>query len=466
MAPEMNGNEYNFQSDIYSLGLVIWEVVQLIPFKGRKKLFNELVVDEKTELVVSFAPSISSSIISMTKRKLEERMKSIVESKDYQVSTFAFELERLTKEIKSKIGPLTYVAKNGKEFQDLLSKCSPGDIINLTEGEFEGPFKINCSDLKIIGQGSKTVLNCDTEDKTTIKICGNNNCVSNININYRYCGAKLVGSDNSILNVGLIKDCDIRPPETALKIYGSRNKISGLKISQSDFLLGQNSWPLLSYCGIESQGDYNALENIEISNVYTGISLSDSNNTVTNVLFNNTITGMFILGSQNNISTINYIKDKPVMGSDKCCGVEVHNSENHFENIQCTGMGIGDLGFEIFYSSMCKISNSSCGPLKINGSEHTLINVDCVPCIQLRGEGHTLIKCKGQQLLTENAYFQTFVLEDNNFDEVKGFQNDSQPFRNKHLLNLLSHGRSFNRRALIHKCLDSKDASKDAKKEM
>ena len=80
MAPEVRaGKDYSFQADIYSLGLVIWEVVQLIPQKNKVSIFEALTIDREANVVKPHVllPWIKELIISLTKRKVEERSKTM-----------------------------------------------------------------------------------------------------------------------------------------------------------------------------------------------------------------------------------------------------------------------------------------------------------------------------------------------------------------------------------------------------
>ncbi len=80
MAPEVKiGKDYSYQADLYSLGLIIWEVVQLIESKDRFRLFEELTVDKRTTVVKPHVlqPWIKELIISLTKRKVETRSKTM-----------------------------------------------------------------------------------------------------------------------------------------------------------------------------------------------------------------------------------------------------------------------------------------------------------------------------------------------------------------------------------------------------
>lgn len=77
MAPETRNSNYTTQADLFSLGLVIWEVTQ---FVGPGN-FDKLVYDEEEDLVLNnpAMPGIREMIINLTKRKVAERHKTMDE---------------------------------------------------------------------------------------------------------------------------------------------------------------------------------------------------------------------------------------------------------------------------------------------------------------------------------------------------------------------------------------------------
>ena len=80
MAPEVRaGKDYSYQADLYSLGLIIWEVVQLIPKKDKVSLFEALTYDRETTVVKPHVSLqwIKELIINLTKRNVEERSKTM-----------------------------------------------------------------------------------------------------------------------------------------------------------------------------------------------------------------------------------------------------------------------------------------------------------------------------------------------------------------------------------------------------
>ncbi len=80
MAPEVRaGKDYSYQADLYSLGLIIWEVVQLIPKKDKVSLFEALTIDKRNDVIIPHVSLqwIKELIINLTKRNVEERSKTM-----------------------------------------------------------------------------------------------------------------------------------------------------------------------------------------------------------------------------------------------------------------------------------------------------------------------------------------------------------------------------------------------------
>lgn len=114
-APELISS-YDLRSDLYSLGLIIWEVSQLIHHSQRNNLFWDLVINKnhfviKTQIV----KGISKIILHLTKYDVNQRMKSIKE-----LDMFSKKIEKNLKILPSieKIEPLVkYSINNGNRIQ-------------------------------------------------------------------------------------------------------------------------------------------------------------------------------------------------------------------------------------------------------------------------------------------------------------------------------------------------------------
>lgn len=85
-APEVGGEHdpsarYSQRADLFSLGLILWEVFELIPLKERYTLFDELVNDRDENVVQDndIFPRLKDAIIGLTKKHSKDRIQSIAE---------------------------------------------------------------------------------------------------------------------------------------------------------------------------------------------------------------------------------------------------------------------------------------------------------------------------------------------------------------------------------------------------
>ncbi|XP_035708058.1 interferon-induced, double-stranded RNA-activated protein kinase-like [Folsomia candida] len=80
-APEAETSFYGVQADIFSLGLVFWEVLQLLDPKIRKSMFYKLVHDyENHPFLVEDHPRLVNAkelVVTMTKRLYRERLRTM-----------------------------------------------------------------------------------------------------------------------------------------------------------------------------------------------------------------------------------------------------------------------------------------------------------------------------------------------------------------------------------------------------
>lgn len=125
MAPEVrNGSSYSQQADLYSLGLIIWEAVQLIKPHDRLRLFERLVIGQEQSLVVEHLKltGVRRLVAGLTKRNPVERISLNV-----------------AWDVGQSEGEMT--ARSTMEFQLYLKTVKTGGTIYLVEGTYEGPFE-------------------------------------------------------------------------------------------------------------------------------------------------------------------------------------------------------------------------------------------------------------------------------------------------------------------------------------
>lgn len=76
-APETVGSDYGKQSDLFSFGLVIWEVMQLLKFEKIGRMFYKLVQENETDLITFKQYFIKNAVISLTRWRIRKRAMNI-----------------------------------------------------------------------------------------------------------------------------------------------------------------------------------------------------------------------------------------------------------------------------------------------------------------------------------------------------------------------------------------------------
>ncbi|OXA61804.1 Serine/threonine-protein kinase PDIK1L [Folsomia candida] len=300
MAPEAFSNNYSFQADLFSMGLVIFEVIQLIHLNQRKKVFDSLVLDQD-ESVVAHHPEIPSGkelVIALTKRKVQNRIKTIEE---VALLVQQWQFRRICREdstshfYKSNRKP----AKNSDELYKCLHEATPGTIITLSQGTtYSGKFVLTGKNVSVIGQGKSTVIKNNSDSP-------------------------------------------------ALTVLGTGHKISYLKIIHGDKISGSNCFDVA--------GDGSAFSNITLSGSDDCILVSGNDNKFTKIITIESSNGMHIIGSRNIIeglevlstiysvihiaSTSTHNRISNVMGNIMRRGIVSNGGHNKFSNITLTAVG-------------------------------------------------------------------------------------------------------------------------------
>ncbi|XP_035715621.1 cell division protein kinase 2 homolog [Folsomia candida] len=131
MAPESQSNEYSFSTDLYSLGLIIWEVAQLIKSEERHRLFQGLTID-KDETLVTVKPEtfgLRDLVIALTKRKEADRLQDIHQiNKQFVEFMFCDLKQHYSVE---NIWNFPLIARDEMELHNILSTAKPGSTIQL-----------------------------------------------------------------------------------------------------------------------------------------------------------------------------------------------------------------------------------------------------------------------------------------------------------------------------------------------
>ncbi|XP_035700528.1 interferon-induced, double-stranded RNA-activated protein kinase isoform X2 [Folsomia candida] len=256
-APETRGSNYGVQADIFSFGLVLWEVTHLLRQREIGKIFYQLVDESKTNLVKpsTLFRNVNESIISLTRRRVQDRIKSL------------HEVENLDENHNQ------FTVKKRKALVEILKTCKPGDTIVLKDfvgtryayAEYE-----LCADNVTLYQEGRV----NGHHNWGLVVKGNSCAIKNITFNK----IKIEGSNN------LLQDINC----SEFNLIGCNNKVSNSKVRD--------------YFGVRSvvSGDSNSLENLQIIYESGGILVSGSGNTFLSLKFKhlNNI-GLIISGSRN-----------------------------------------------------------------------------------------------------------------------------------------------------------------------
>ncbi|XP_035711139.1 uncharacterized protein LOC118436703 [Folsomia candida] len=238
MAFECRQNEYGFPADIFSLGLIICDVAQLIESNKRSTMFDRLVNDKEDSLI-TLHPQIGGLrelIIALTKKSASDRFQQLE-----QVQKVFAQKELCD----SKEGHLL-TARNGEELRKLLKGATPGSKIFLIEAEYDGNFVVEGESITIVGKGEKTVFTNSGSNSFVVK-----------------------GMGHRILNLKISKSGE-HAGFNCLRVEGDMNSFSDL------ILIG-------GAYSVKIKGNDNKLDKIQVSVAIKGIHITGSRNTIDDI---------------------------------------------------------------------------------------------------------------------------------------------------------------------------------------
>ncbi|XP_035710273.1 probable serine/threonine-protein kinase DDB_G0293292 [Folsomia candida] len=382
MAPECRTGQkdYSYPADIFSAGLIIWEVMQFVKYS----LFERLVYDEEEKLVKSHplaGEGIRAVIISMTKRKIQHRLPNLRRVRNY--------LQILEAQLAEK------VVKVGstQEFKSTLMKAVSGTSILLRDAIYKGPFSVNADKVVITGESmERTIFQCEGQNCVTFF---ENDCsISNVamvssRLNY---GLEVIGNGNKVENVAFNS-------RKGLLISGNNNVVSNIKFSHC--LEG------LTIKGCDNKVDKVDLENIEIFGIK--IQPQSSRNSVTNVRIIDTKLGILIGGSSNSLAHVSLVKNNQVEGKFRGIYLFSVGENNTIRGLSCTGYHSEEEDWGLIIRSRNTMVDHGDGvPVLVQASNATLTDVHSGGQVILVGTNAVqakLIRCSGSKLLTHLPNF-------------------------------------------------------------
>lgn len=348
-APEVIGNNYGTQADLFSLGLVIWEVVQLIKYRDMPTTFYKLVHESKTNLVKDFAllgdVQMKNVIISLTKRRIQDRAKVIP---DHLIQVY------------SEQGLI--IVSNAIELKMALNVCKEGDTIqiqNFRRSVNDPEFQLNTNNVTICAnESAKHVFvwkidsnGCKVEYLTWRRIIvnGNKNCISHCKFKH----LDLNGSNNKLTNC----------------VIGDPHGIAGTTLS----------------------GNANVFENCTI---YCPITVTGSDNKFISTNILNMESFLFVIsGSRNIIQKFKISSNSSNERVDSPLRFVNRRILRQFETKDLLLMR----EFNVIItadSSLCAILDGDLENAYVSGSNHTLKNLTVNGTLELNGEGHHINNCK------------------------------------------------------------------------
>ncbi|OXA46326.1 uncharacterized protein LOC118437837 [Folsomia candida] len=370
-APETRGNNYGVQADIFSFGLVVWEVSHLLRQRETPKMFYELVEKSKTGLVKSsnLFRNAKELIVSLTMRRVEDRITSLHDIGHFDENRNKFTVRKM------------------KELRRILTTCKPGDTIVLKDfvDSRNNTYTLCADNVTLYQEGIVTRLD--------LVIKGNSCTIKNITATE----ITIEGSNN------LLQDINC----SEFKLTGSNNKVSNGRFGK----LYHKSFPEISV-----SGDNNSLENVQISLPYGGVLVSGSGNKFLSLKFKDVRDmGLLISGSKNVIrdctmNTREYFPPEAIYYDLK----KFQNYSDEIKRVHDTYGGISIITTPT--SSESVISNTICDNVFISGMHHQLESSIINKTLNLRGENHSIKSCKVHQLFDKS---DSTAHIDNNFEIVE-----------------------------------------------
>ncbi|OXA49833.1 calcium-dependent protein kinase 22-like [Folsomia candida] len=365
MAPEILDGKYSYQADIFSLGLVLWELTALIPSTERPSLFNKLVYDKDEKLVQEhplLGPVLKQFIISCTKRSPIDRLKSM---------TKASELLNIKK---IKIRPQEILARTSEELQLCLKFISSGCTIRLVKTTYFVGIGLCLDNVNIIGQGSNTII--DLRPPRGIYITGSHCTLSDLKI-----------------------ACYAREDTPNICVTNSHNKLHDVILTLQ---VCQNGEEEADDYGIIILGDNHILQRVTIENTTSELFLiffcCQPNLVISDLYVTTGHAKIVILSDNTSFKRIDLsdLMDNPLQSESSISELpnEQLNRRNCPPELRIVVAGLN-----------CNLEEIKCTGIIVDASNASLHNVQCSGAIQISGglEGIALKKCEAKSIETDSS---------------------------------------------------------------
>lgn len=314
-APEVEDGLYGFGADLYSFGLVVWEVVQFIPNDERESFVNRLVHNVETGIVNQhpFFTDIKDTIVQLTLRDPKTRLSDI-------------------NRVKFHVGrkDVHLFAEDSEDFCALFQAAAPGSVICLRSKLYSGKFEVP-HDVSL--QGSKdggTFIVPNGVDKSSFLSLST--------------GCRL--QDVTLKGLGIF-------------LNGSGCTVEGVKVID------------VRNCGLRMVGNVNHVVRCKFVNCFVGIMVSGSENSFQNLVAEKTSTGViFSFGCGNSLD--GFVCEQ----SD--CALAVSGEAVRIDNVTINSKIEGDKPAIFFLQAVnCSLSNFECeGRIEIGHSSNNNVIKD------------------------------------------------------------------------------------------
>lgn len=348
----MNSNAYGYPADLYALGLVFLEVLQLVAYSNRNSLVDRIVNDNETDLILKhhLIPNAKEVITRLTKKKTALRFTS---AEEVSLITSSF-LNVFT----------------SSDLSSCFTHCTDGDRILLNSGVYVGLFRLHDkNDILIKGVDSDHVLIRPPPlagRGVALRIAGNSCTLQNISINSEQMGWCIVfkGDSNLVSNI-TVKEC-----KNGVQLVGRGNTATNLTINSATFN------------GISIQGDENIVERLTCTSGYSGVLIHGSGTQVKDIVL---VAARMATTMQMGYSGVRQGLGSGTLVDGLICSISKRPfSEWAFSCFDATVRGV-------------VLRNVDCHYICINGIGHTLDSVVCKKVLRIYGHSHSLKGVSGER---------------------------------------------------------------------
>ncbi|OXA40805.1 uncharacterized protein LOC110860421 isoform X2 [Folsomia candida] len=170
----MEWSKIKLRKYAFSLGLVIWEVAQLLKFSDSRKFFNQLV-NNGNEGLITLHPNIKvlrHLITALIGKTVKDKLQNMEQVRKF-LANWEFKYDSILHKYMT--------ASNVIELNTCLEDAGSGSIITLDEGEYVGAFIVKGDNITVTGKGQLTIID-NNNDSPGLIIEGKDHVISSMSI--------------------------------------------------------------------------------------------------------------------------------------------------------------------------------------------------------------------------------------------------------------------------------------------